>query len=90
MSDTNYAFNFCRNILINQEKRKTIQNKKGDVIRVPEFNQDIISLLPCTNRNSTDTLIPNHDKLSNSTISDFGNSFNSDMRAFLSKINFLN
>ena len=87
MSGTNnYSFKFCKIILNYQNNRKTLSTKRGDIIAVPEFI-DEPSLPTINNRKKTATPIQQNDKFSTSTISDFGNSFNSDIKSFLSTIN---
>lgn len=81
----NYSFNFCKIILNYSSKRRSIPSKRGDVT-VPEFI-DEPSMVIIDNRKKTQPPIQKNDKLSSSTISDFGNSFNSDIRSFLSTIN---
>ena len=85
MSTIDYSFNFCKSILKNSQKKRIIPPKKGDVIFVPEYTEEI-PLLINPNRKKPETPLLQHDKLSNSTISDFGNSFNSDIKSFLSNI----
>ena len=85
MSETSYDFSFCKSIMSRASSKRFLPAKKGDTIYVPDFIE--VGYGPIHVRESTPEL--NHEKLSNSTVSDFGNSFNSDIKSFLSKA-FLN
>lgn len=86
MSGSNcYSFKFCKIIMNHTNNRKTLPTKRGDVVAVPEFI-DEPSLVIINTRKKTSPPTQNHDKLSSSTTSDFGNSFNSDIKSFLSTI----
>jgi hypothetical protein len=82
MSIDNYSFGFCKIILNRPTVKRSLHQKKGDTIAVPDYEDSYITHAEL--RKKMGTPINNHDKLSNSTISDFGNSFNSDMKSFLS------
>lgn len=86
MSAANYSFNFCKNILNKSSNKKTIPTKRGDIIAVPDYLDENLAIA-LEGRKKVFTPVQQHDKLSNSTISDFGNSFNSDIKSFLSTIN---